>query len=88
MTRRTGPDAPKTVEDMVRVTGLGKDLVKAGIRSGELPGVVVGTRYVIPAEAFQRLCRGEWTPNPHPILRQSVTVVPQPTNLIRSRKAS
>lgn len=83
MAGRIDAEAPKTVADLQRVTGLGRDLVKAGIRSGELPGLVVGTRYVIPAEAFSRFCRGEWSPNPRPVLAQPVTVIPQ---MIRSRK--
>jgi excisionase family DNA binding protein len=54
--------------DLMRVTGLGRDTVKAAIRSGELPGYLVGRTYVVPAEAFEAFCRGAWTPQPRPVL--------------------
>lgn len=86
MARRTGSDAPKTVDDLVRVSGLGKDLVKAAMCSGELPGYRVGTRYLCPAEAFDDFLHGRWKPIPRPVLAEPATPLPQPTDLIRSMK--
>lgn len=67
-TRPETPDKPATVSDLVRVTGLGRDTVYAAIRSGELPGYFVGGRYVVPRAAFEAFCRGEWMPQPKPVL--------------------
>lgn len=78
-----GDEAPKGVTDLMRVTGLGRDLVKAAIRSGELPGYHVGSRYVVPADAFAAFCRGEWQARPHPIFPHPIKPLPQPEQLIR-----
>lgn len=54
--------------DLMAATGLGRDTVKAAIRSGELPGYLVGRTYVVPEDAFQAFCEGRWTPVPRPVL--------------------
>lgn len=82
MVRRIGADAPKTVDDLRQVTGLGKDLVRAGIRAGELPGYVVGSRFVIPADAFDDFVHGRWVPKPRPVLPAPATPLP---SFIRTR---
>lgn len=64
------PRPPKTVRDLMAVTGFSEQLVRAAIRSGELPGYVAGTRFTIPADAFDAFCRGEWKPQPRPVLAQ------------------
>lgn len=69
-------DAPKTVADLVRVTGLNKDTIKACIRTGTLPGYYTGTRYVIPAEAFDRFCRGEWIAQHRPVFSEPIRPIP------------
>lgn len=63
---------PKTVADLMDVTGLGRDSVRAAIRTGELPGHYVAGRYVIPGEAFDRFCRGEWVPQVRPVFTEPV----------------
>lgn len=75
----TKPLAPKTVGDLMAVTGLGEALVRAGIRSGALPGYMVGTRYVIPHEAFALFCEGRWVPQHRPIFTQEI----KPIALVR-----
>lgn len=83
---------PRTVDDLCRVTGLGKDSVRACIRTGELPGVYVQPgsdargRYVVPAEAFDRFVRGEWRPDPRPVFTHDITPI-QPIQR-RRREAS
>ena len=67
--------------DLCRVTGLGRETVKAAIVAGELPGYLIGSRYIVPAEAFDAFCRGEWRPAPRPILAQQ----PNPV-FLHSRK--
>jgi excisionase family DNA binding protein len=58
--------APKTIVDLCAVTGLSRPSVTAAIQRGELLGHKVGAYYVIPAEAFDAFCRGEWVPHPRP----------------------
>ncbi len=53
----------KSLEDLMRATGPSRDLCKSGILSGQLPGYKVGTRWTIPADAFDDLCRGRWVPH-------------------------
>lgn len=65
-------DKPHTVADLMRVTGLCDVTVRAAIRTGELPGYQVGKKYVVPAEAFDRFCRGEWTPSPRPLFAEPI----------------
>lgn len=77
----THEQSPKTVHDLMQVTGLGRESVKAGIRTGELPGHKVGSRYVVPHEAFTAFCEGRWTPNPRPYFREAV----KPITAIRRR---
>lgn len=50
------------VTDICAVTGLSRASVQEGIRRGELPGYKVGTRYVIPGNAFRAFCEGRWMP--------------------------
>lgn len=57
----------KRITDVQDLLGLGRDAVKAGILSGELPGYRVGRFWVIPDEAFEALAKGEWTPHPKPM---------------------
>lgn len=76
-------DAPKTVQDLARVTGLDPRTVRTAIRVGELPGYAVGSRYVVPADAFAAFCRGEWQPQPRPLFPHPVKPLPQPEQLIR-----
>lgn len=77
-------DPKRAVEHLMQVTGLGRDLVRAAIRSGELPGEHVGRSYVLPKATFDRFLAGEWTPRHRPILERVPTA---PASLIR-RKAS
>lgn len=63
---------PRTYQDLMAVTGLGRNAVKAAIRTGELPGYKIGSRYVIPADAFDAFCRGEWTPKPRPLFSEPI----------------
>jgi hypothetical protein len=83
------PQPPKGVPDLMAATGLGRDLVKAAILSGELPGHKIGNRYVVPAEAFERFCRGEWVPTYRPVFTERIkpTAKPKPADF-RKRIAS
>lgn len=58
---------PRRVADLVTVTGLSRNSVYTAIRLGQLPGFFVGKRVVIPADAFDAFCRGDWQPQPRPI---------------------
>lgn len=74
MANQGHPDSPATVEDLMRVTGLGRATVREGIRRGELPGFQVGARgqYVVPRQAFEAFCRGEWEPRPRRMFAEPV----------------
>jgi excisionase family DNA binding protein len=72
-----------TLDDLMRVTGLCRTTTKQAVRNGELPGYKVGARYVIPDEAFDRFCRGDWTPTPRP-----VTPIAPITTMKRLERAS
>lgn len=61
------PSMPRTVADLMAVTGLSKNSVYAAIKTGQLPGYHIGKRVVIPGEAFEAFCRGEWQPAPKPM---------------------
>ena len=52
--------APYSDRDLARVLGWGRDKVRRCMRDGTLPGYVDGRTYSVPAEAFERFCRGEW----------------------------
>ncbi|MGC4107031.1 MAG: helix-turn-helix domain-containing protein [Thermomicrobiales bacterium] len=58
---------PKKVSDLIRVTGLDKHTIYAGIQRGELPGYKIGGSYTIPDEAFEDFLRGRWSPTPRPV---------------------
>lgn len=68
---------PRGVKDLQRVTGLGRDLVKAGILSGQLPGYRVNTRFIVPDEAFDDFLHGRWTP--HHAIEVSCRLLPGET---------
>lgn len=80
---------PATVEELMRVTRMGREAVKAAIRYGALPGYVVEgdglrNRYVIPRAAFEAFCRGDWQPAPRPVTPITVTA---PLQLLRRKGA-
>lgn len=68
-------DPTDGVRRLMGATGLGRETVKAAIRTGELPGYLVGSRYTVPREAFERFCRGEWVRDPRPIFTQPITPI-------------
>lgn len=74
-------------QDLVAVTGLGEDSIKAGIISGELPGYRVGKSYVIPADAFDAFCEGRWVPQPRRVFSEPVQPLTTP-EFIHRRRAS
>lgn len=53
---------PYGVEDLMKVTGKGRDVVREEMRNGNLPGYVVGRSYVCPHDAFHAFCAGQWRP--------------------------
>lgn len=77
---------PKGVPDLMAATGLGRDLVKAAILSGELPGHKIGNRYIVPAEAFERFCRGEWVAQHRPVFTEPIKPKPTPIDPADFRK--
>lgn len=74
---------PYGVVDLMKVTGLGRDTVRACIRSGELPGVHAGRQYTVPAQAFEDFCAGRWVPQRRPIFTENVRPLPQANDLIK-----
>jgi hypothetical protein len=73
---------PKNVSDLMNVTGLGRDTVRAAIRTGSLPGYYVpGTgdrgQYIVPGEAFAAFCKGEWVPQHRPVFTEPIRALPQ-----------
>lgn len=86
------PAAPKTVADLMAITGLGRDTVRAAIRTGALPGYYVQSNprknrghYVIPADAFEAFCNGTWQPQYRPITPTPIKPLPQPTDFVKQR---
>jgi hypothetical protein len=75
---------PKTIADLMEVTGLGRDTVRAAIRTGSLPGYYVthdGSgrgQYVIPHQAFEDFCKGIWVPSHRPVFTENIRPLPQP----------
>jgi hypothetical protein len=65
---------------MQAVTGLGRDLVKAAILTGALPGCKVGNRYTISHQTFVAFCEGRWVPVHRPVFTEKV----QPITAISS----
>lgn len=86
MARRTGPDAPKSLDELLAIVGVDRDVATAAILAGELPGYKVGRRWVIPAAAFEDFRHGRWIPRPRPILAQPQPL-PEPTDFIRRKGA-
>lgn len=78
---------PRTIADLMKATGLGRDATRQAVRNGELPGYVVGSRYVIPDDAFDRFCRGEWTPQPRQVIVTAPVAV-TPITPIKKRSAA
>lgn len=81
---------PKTVRDLVAVTGLCKESIYAGIKTGEVPGYYIGGRVTVPDEAFEDFVHGRWSPKPRPLFPNGITANPQvnatlvqPRDLIR-----
>lgn len=64
-------------KDLMAITGLGRETVKACIRTGSLPGYLAGRTYVVPVEAFEAFKRGEWVPQHRPIFSEQITAKPQ-----------
>lgn len=79
MTTKPSPLRPVVYgyRDLMAITDLGRETVKAAIRTGELPGYLVGRTYVVPAEAFEAFKRGEWIPQHRPIFSEQITAKPQ-----------
>jgi excisionase family DNA binding protein len=75
---------PRTYQDLMVVTGLGRNAVKAAIQTGELPGYKTGSRYVVPADAFDAFCQGTWVPKPRPLFAEPVK--PINVSMLHQRK--
>jgi len=56
--------APATVAELMAATGLGRDSVRRAIREGQLPGRLIGRRYVITRGEFDAFVEGRWQPKP------------------------
>lgn len=52
------------VRQMAIILGISERSAYRGVASGQLPGVRVGGRWLVPEAAFQRFLDGDWpTPN-------------------------
>jgi excisionase family DNA binding protein len=85
--QRLHEDDPYYPEDLERATGLSRDVVRAAILAGELPGYKVGNQYRIPAKAFRDFCAGLWVPQPRRVLRQPATRKPVPSDFVHTKPA-
>jgi len=83
--QRLSDDDPYYPEDLERVTGLSRDVVRAAILAGELPGYKVGNQYRIPAQAYRDFCAGRWVPQPRRVLHKPASRKPAPTDFVRSK---
>ena len=77
---------PKTVKDLIAATGLSEPTVLTALACGELPGYRVGKRWVVPDEAFELFCRGEWQPQTRNPFPEGVKPL-QPVVTLHTRKA-
>lgn len=84
--KRIHEDDPYYPEDLERATGLSRDVVRAAILAGELPGYKIGNQYRIPAQAYRDFCTGRWAPVPRRILRSPATPRPVASDFIQSRE--
>ena len=68
-------DTPRTVADLVRVTGLADATVKALVREGTLPGYKLGKKYVVPAGGYRALLAGTWKAQPREVVITNISPI-------------
>jgi excisionase family DNA binding protein len=81
--KRLTDDDPYLPADLERVTALSRDVVRAAILTGELPGYKIGAQYRIPAQAFRDFCAGTWVPRPRKQFAEPLHALPEPADLIK-----
>lgn len=45
----------KTVEEVARILGIGRNTAYEAVRSGAIPSIRIGKRYVIPVDALDKM---------------------------------
>lgn len=53
------PDA-MSVTEAAKFLGVSKNGAYEAIRRGEIPGIKIGSRFIVPKAAFIKLLAGEW----------------------------
>ena len=48
-----------TVEEVMKVLGIGRRAAYAGVRSGQIPSIRVGRRFLVPVTFVERMLVGE-----------------------------
>lgn len=90
----TDKQPPATIKDLMLITGLGRETVKALIRTGHLPGQKLGQRYVIPRGEFDAFYEGRWESKAKPIEPVKAPQEPEkpttkkPTDFVTRRDAA
>ena len=54
MNRRT-----VTLKEAQRILGIGRDRLRAALKSGQVPGIKLGKRYIISRDALDDMLRGD-----------------------------
>ena len=49
-----------TCAEVARRLGCSRDTVARQIKAGKFPGCQMGRRIIVPIEAYERWCRGDW----------------------------
>lgn len=70
------PSTTLSVAEFAALLGVSEETVRQGVRTGALPGYVVGRTFVIPRLAVERFLAGEWRREDAPVRRRVEMVRP------------
>jgi excisionase family DNA binding protein len=48
-----------TVDETAKILNIGRGQTYAGVRSGEIPSIKIGKRYLVPVVALERMLQGD-----------------------------
>lgn len=52
--------ATRTVEEVAKILGVGRNTAYGAVRSGAIPSIRVGKRYVIPLQVIDKMLLEGW----------------------------
>lgn len=48
-----------SIQEAGRVLGVGRDVAYAAVRSGQIPSIRIGRRYLVPRQALEAMLKGQ-----------------------------